>query len=181
MVRSETLKSLRHWLVVPRANGVVAEPPVGTTPVDEELRRFDEHMHHVRGLAPKTRSMCLCTVRRLLIEQFADQPVVLSSIKPDDLRSFVARQRAPLPTGTEAAPDAAPLPIHGSLLYIGVETGSSFNTPHQIREVVTRRRRRRKSDWYCQELQRQPHDHYAYRCCRRARRSPKPERMRSNV
>jgi integrase/recombinase XerC len=99
--------ALGHWLVVLRANGVIAEPPVGTTPVDEELRRFDEHMHHVRGLAPKTRSACLCTVRRLLIEQFADQPVVFSSIKPDDLRSFVARQSelysTPASFGTLAA------------------------------------------------------------------------------
>ena len=84
--------ALGHWLVVLRAKGVIAEPPVGTMPVDEELRRFDEHMHYVRGLAPKTRSMCLRTVRRLLMEQFGDQPIVLSAIKPDDLRSFVARQ-----------------------------------------------------------------------------------------
>jgi hypothetical protein len=85
-------QQLGHLLVVLRAHGVVAEPTPATTPVDEELRRFDEHMRHVRGLAPKTRSACLRTVRRLLIEQFADQPVVLSSIKPEDLRSFVARQ-----------------------------------------------------------------------------------------
>ena len=75
--------------------------------MDEELRRFDEHMHHVRGLAPKTRSMCLRTVRRLLIEQFADQAVVLSSIKPDDLRGFIARQSklysTPASVGTLAA------------------------------------------------------------------------------
>jgi integrase/recombinase XerC len=105
--RRDLRTALRHWLVVLRANGVVAEPPMGTTPVDEELRRFDEHMHHVRGLAPKTRSMCLRTVRHLLIEQFADQPVVISSIKPDDLRSFIARQSelysTPASAGTLAA------------------------------------------------------------------------------
>ena len=62
--RCDLRAALGHWLVVLRANGVIAEAPVGTTPVDEELRRFDEHMHHVRGLAPKTRSLCLRTVRR---------------------------------------------------------------------------------------------------------------------
>ena len=90
--RRDLRAALGHLLVVLRAHGVIAEPMPATTPVDEELRRFDEHMHHVRGLAAKTRSACLRTVRRLLIEQFADQPVVISSIKPDDLRSFVARQ-----------------------------------------------------------------------------------------
>jgi integrase/recombinase XerC len=105
--RRDLRAALGHWLVVLRANGIIAEAPVDTTPVDEELRRFDEHMHHVRGLASKTRSACLRTVRRLLIEQFADQPVVLSSIKPDDLRSFVARQSelysTPASAGTLAA------------------------------------------------------------------------------
>jgi integrase/recombinase XerC len=90
--RRDLRAALGHLLVVLRAQGVIAEPTPATTPVDEELHRFDEHMHHVRGLAAKTRSACLRTVRRLLIEQCADQPVVISSIKPDDLRSFVARQ-----------------------------------------------------------------------------------------
>ena len=90
--RRDLRAALGHLLVVLRAHGVIAEPAPATTPVDEELRRFDDHMHHVRGLAPKTRSACLRTVRRLLIEQFADRPVVISSIKPDDLRSFIARQ-----------------------------------------------------------------------------------------
>jgi len=90
--RRDLRAALGHLLVVLRANSVIAEPLVGTTPVDEELRRFDEHMNHVRGLAPKTRSMCLRIVRRLLFEQFAKQPVVISSIKPDDVRSFVAHQ-----------------------------------------------------------------------------------------
>ena len=81
-----------HWLVVLRAKGVIAEPPAGTTPVDEELRHFDDHMHDVRGLAPKTRGLFLRTVRRLLLEQFADRPVVISTIKPEAVRRFFARQ-----------------------------------------------------------------------------------------
>jgi site-specific recombinase XerD len=84
--------ALGHWLVVLRAKGVIAEPPVGTTPVDEELRHFDDHMNHVRGLAPKTRSLFLRTVRRLLLEQFADRPVVISTITPEAVRRFFARQ-----------------------------------------------------------------------------------------
>jgi len=85
--------ALRHLLVVLRAEVVIAESIWGATPIDEELRRFDDHMNHVRGLAPATRSMYLCTVRRLLLEQFGSRPVVLSAIMPEDLRRFVASQR----------------------------------------------------------------------------------------
>jgi integrase len=90
--RRDLRAALGHLLVVLRANGVIAEPSVGTTPVDEELRRFDDHMNHVRGLAPKTRSRCLRIVRRLLLKRFADRPVVISAIKPEDVRGFVAGQ-----------------------------------------------------------------------------------------
>ena len=48
--------ALGHLLVVLRAQGVIASPAVSTTPVDEEVRRYDVHMDHVRGLAPKTRT-----------------------------------------------------------------------------------------------------------------------------
>ena len=91
-VRTDLRAALRHLLVVLRANDVIAEPPVGTTPVDEELRCFDDHMNHVRGLAPRTRSYYLCIVRRLLLEQFSDHSVVFSTITPEDVRRFVAGQ-----------------------------------------------------------------------------------------
>jgi site-specific recombinase XerD len=89
---SDLRAALSHLLVVLRAEAVIAERVAGATPVDEELRRFDEHMDHVRGLAPRTRSMYLRTARRLLLEQFGDRPVVISAIAPCDVRQFVARQ-----------------------------------------------------------------------------------------
>ena len=85
--------SLRHLLIVLRANSVIAERCPGTIPVDEELRCFDDHMRNVRGLAPKTRSMALRTARRLLLDQFGDQPVVISAMQPEDVRRFIAGQR----------------------------------------------------------------------------------------
>lgn len=91
--RNNLRAALRHLLVVLRAEAVIAEPLWGTTPIDEELRRFDDYMNHARGLAPATRSRYLCTVRRLLLEQFASLPVVLSAITPEDVRRFVASQR----------------------------------------------------------------------------------------
>jgi site-specific recombinase XerD len=84
--------ALGHLLVVLRTEAVIADRVPGTMPVDEELRRFDEHMEHVRGLAAGTRTLYLRTVHRLLLEQFGDQPVVLSAITPDDVRRFVASQ-----------------------------------------------------------------------------------------
>ena len=91
-VRRDLHAALGHLLVVLRANAVIAKPSIGMTPVDEELRHFDEHMNHVRGLAPRTRSQHLSVVRRLIFDQFADNAVVISAIKPDDVRKFVAKQ-----------------------------------------------------------------------------------------
>jgi len=90
--RKDLRAALGHLLVLLRANAVVADPAIGLTPVDEELRRFDDHMNHVRGLAPKTRKTNLCFIRRLLFGQFGDQAVVISAILPDHIRQFVASQ-----------------------------------------------------------------------------------------
>lgn len=88
----ELRAALKHLLRVLRDNAVIPEPALASSPVDEELRRFDEHMSQVRGLATKTRRMRLHIVRRFLVEQFADQPVVISAITPDEVRKFVASQ-----------------------------------------------------------------------------------------
>lgn len=90
--RSDMRAALGHLLRVLRASGVIADPRVTTIPVDEELRRFDEHMNQVRGLALRTRRLYVGTVRRLLIEQFGDRPVIISALKPEAVRHFVARQ-----------------------------------------------------------------------------------------
>jgi len=84
--------ALGHLLVLLRANSVIADPSIDLTPVDDELRRFNDHMNHVRGLALKTRKHYLSIIRRLLLEQFADQPVVINTLKPDHIRKFVANQ-----------------------------------------------------------------------------------------
>jgi integrase/recombinase XerC len=81
-----------HLLQVLREQGVVAEPAVATGPIADELRRFDEHMRGVRGLADKTRSGRVCIVQRLLQRQFADRPVVIAELRPADVRWFIADQ-----------------------------------------------------------------------------------------
>ena len=90
--RNHLRAALGHLLGVLRANAIIEEQLAGKTPVDEELRRFDDYMNHVIGLAQKTRSHHLCVVARLLFKQFADHPVVISAIQPDDVRKFVISQ-----------------------------------------------------------------------------------------
>ena len=84
--------ALGHLLVLLRANAVIADPSIGLTPVDEELRRFDSHMDHVRGLSPKTRKNYLSIIRHLLFGLFADRAIDISAIQSSHIRQFVASQ-----------------------------------------------------------------------------------------
>ena len=84
--------ALGHLLVVLRAQGAIAAPAVRATPVDDELRRYDEHMNHVRGLAPKTRRSALRIAGRLLSQRFAGGAVDISAIKAEHVRRFFAQQ-----------------------------------------------------------------------------------------
>jgi site-specific recombinase XerD len=90
--RADHSAALGHLLLVLRAQGAIAHPPVSTAPVDEELRRYDEHMDHVRGLAPCTRSSALRIVGRLLSERFDDAAIDIAAIKPEHVRRFFAEQ-----------------------------------------------------------------------------------------
>ncbi len=83
--------ALGHLLLVLRTLGITAAKAESITPVEEELRRFDEHMEHVRGLAPGTRRITLRIVRELLRGRFRDRPVVFSAITPEQVRRFFSR------------------------------------------------------------------------------------------
>jgi integrase/recombinase XerC len=105
--RRDAGAALGHLLLVLHTLGIAGVRSVKQTPVDEELRRFDEHMDHVRGLAPKTRRMMLRIVRELLWGRFRDRPVVISAITPEHVRRFFARlcerYRAPASAGSLVA------------------------------------------------------------------------------
>jgi integrase/recombinase XerC len=90
--RGDHRAALGHLLVVLRAHGVIAVPTVSATPVDEELRRYGKYMEHVRGLAPKTRSIALRIISRLLTARFGEGPVDVAAIKPEHVRRFFAGQ-----------------------------------------------------------------------------------------
>ena len=92
--RGESRAALGHLLLVLRALGLASTRPARLTPVEEELRRFDEHMDQARGLAPKTRSGVLRIARSLLRERFGGGPVVVSRITPEHVRAFFERMSA---------------------------------------------------------------------------------------
>ena len=89
-----SVSPLHHLLVVLCAEAVIAAPRAGTTPVDAQLQRFDQHLDQVRDLALKARAQFRRTVCRSLREDFADGRIDLAAITPDDMREFVARQSA---------------------------------------------------------------------------------------
>jgi len=99
--------ALGHLLAVLRAQGAIAPVMVSSKPVDEELRRYDAYMDHVRGLAPKTREMALRIVGRLLTARFGDAAIDIAALEPDQVRDFFAQQAKlyskPASTGTVIA------------------------------------------------------------------------------
>lgn len=82
----------RHLLHVLRDKAVIAESQAAPDLIEQELQGFDEHMSRVRGLAPKTRRDRIRIVRHLLHARFADQPLELSLLQPDEVRQFIADQ-----------------------------------------------------------------------------------------
>lgn len=90
--RGDLSAALGHLLAVLRAQGAIAPPMVNTTPVAEELCRYNEYMARVRGLAPKTRDMALRIVGRLLTARFGRGAIDIAAIKPEHVRRFCAQQ-----------------------------------------------------------------------------------------
>jgi len=92
--REDLQAALGHLLVVLLANAVIPERVSATTPVDEELSRFDVHMDQVRGLAATTRRFYRHIIRCFLLQQFGDDHVDLAAIKPEAVRRFITDQSA---------------------------------------------------------------------------------------
>ncbi len=83
---------LAHLLVVLRTARAVPPKALDTTPVGEELRRFDHYLSHARGLAPSTRGNTLRIVGRLLRERFAADAINFDAVAAEHIRSFLAEQ-----------------------------------------------------------------------------------------
>ena len=77
--------------------------------ITEELRYFDEHLRDVRGLAAGTRKGRLRVVGLLLQQKFKGHRVAISSLRPDDVRQFLACQLELHGTASNASHHAAAL------------------------------------------------------------------------
>ena len=84
--------ALVHLLVVLRSAHAVPPKVLDTTPVGEELRRFDHYLSRARGLARSTRENTLRLVGRLLRERFGGDAFKFDAVTPEHVRSFLAEQ-----------------------------------------------------------------------------------------
>jgi len=90
--RNELRAACAHLLDILREEHVIAERPRETGHIADELRRYDDYMQRVQGLIEGTHSGRLRFVRRLLLHKFADGPVMIAELQPDDVRQFIAQQ-----------------------------------------------------------------------------------------
>jgi site-specific recombinase XerD len=67
-------------------------PTAPTDHIAEELRRYDEHLRDVRGLAVGTRRDRIRVAGWLLRQKFAGHVVDIARLRPDDVRRFLASQ-----------------------------------------------------------------------------------------
>ena len=74
--------ALAHLLVVLRDADAIGPKPQDVTPVGQELRRYDQYMTQVRGLAPKTREGALRLVEALLRKHFGDDGIQFEIMTP---------------------------------------------------------------------------------------------------
>lgn len=84
--------ALGHLLVVLRAADAIVPRRLDMTEVGQELRRYDQYMEQVRGLAPKTREGALRLVEALLRKHFGDDAIQFEVITPERVRRFFAAQ-----------------------------------------------------------------------------------------
>lgn len=101
--------ALGHLLTVLRAHSAVAMIAEPTGPIADELRRYDDHMGHARGLTAGTRRGSLRIIGRLLLHKFADRSVVISKLQPTDVRQFIAAQMKLVDTVSNASTLASAL------------------------------------------------------------------------
>ena len=89
---SSVRAALGHLLVVLRAAGAIAPQPLDMTEVGQELRRYDQYMEQVRGLAQNTRDGAQRLVEALLRQHFGDDAIRFEVITPERVRRFFAAQ-----------------------------------------------------------------------------------------
>lgn len=86
--------SLGQLLTFLRVRGVIAVPTTvaEVAPADRVVRRFEEHLLHVRGLAAHTIFMHAAWARRFLTEHLGSETRDLNALRAADVITFVQHQ-----------------------------------------------------------------------------------------
>jgi site-specific recombinase XerC len=71
--------------------------------IADELRRYDDHLHDVRGLAASTSRNHCRIVGLLLQKKFAGGVIDMARLHAADVRRFIARQLGDSPSHSAAA------------------------------------------------------------------------------
>lgn len=82
---------MNHDTTHPAASGF-RQATASTDTIAEELRRYDEHLRDVRGLAAATRQDYLRVAGKLLQQKFTGRRVDAAKLSPVDIRQFLAEQ-----------------------------------------------------------------------------------------
>ena len=77
--------------------------------ITEELRRYDEHLQNVRGLAAGTRKGRLRIIGWLLEDKFKYREIIFDRLRPDDVRQFLARRLTKHQSASNASQHATAL------------------------------------------------------------------------
>ena len=83
------MKSTASHRATPKAPRLSASFSASVT---DELHRYDEHLRDVRGLAAGTRKDWRLIAGLLLQQKFKERVIAISSLRPDDVRQFLAGQ-----------------------------------------------------------------------------------------
>lgn len=93
----------------PRNAQLARSSAVPSDPVADELRRYDDHLRDVRGLAAGTRRDRCRIVEKLLRKKFADGAVTMATLRAVDVRRFITQQLGDSPSHSAAAQLASAL------------------------------------------------------------------------
>ncbi len=99
-------------MTIPTTSGDTPNSPeasIYSAHITEELRRYDEHLRDVRGLAAGTRRGRLRIIGWLLEGKFKHREIIFARLRPDDVRQFLARRLAKHQSATNASQHATAL------------------------------------------------------------------------
>jgi integrase/recombinase XerD len=93
------LYALHQLLIFLRERGFIDDPRAAAEviPADRFVHRFEEHLHHVRGLAARTVTTYAPLARRFLIARFGSEAVDLRALCAAEVIDFVQRQAKRMP------------------------------------------------------------------------------------